>query len=68
MYWVSFIIQDEGDSKPWLCAISTAQNTLEEAKNVIEEKRKNYNVLSAWIDTFNGNDNKQVVFHECYMR
>lgn len=68
MFWVSFIIQDKGDTKPWLCAISTAQDTLEQAKNVIEYKRNIYNILSAWIDIFDENDNKQTVFHECYMR
>lgn len=68
MFWVSVIIQDEGNTKPWLCAISTAQNTLEQAKNVIEHKRNSHNVLSAWIDIFDENDNKQTVFHECYMR
>lgn len=68
MYWVSFIIQDEGNVKPWLCAISTAQDTLEQAKYQIEFTRNSHNVLSAWIDIFDENDNKQTVFHECYMR
>lgn len=67
MYWVSAIIQDEGNIKPWLCAISTTQDTLEQAKQQIEFTRNRHNVLSAWIDIFDDNDNKQTVFHECYI-
>lgn len=33
MYWVSAIIFDKSDAKPWLCAISTAQDTIEQAKH-----------------------------------
>lgn len=68
MYWVSAIIFDKGDTKPWLCAIATPQSTLEQAMYQLEFTRKNYNVLSGWIDTFDKNNVKQTVFHECYMR
>lgn len=67
MYWVSAIIFDKSNTKPWLCAISTAQDTIEQAKHQLEFTRNNHNVLSAWIDIFDENDNKQTVFHECYM-
>lgn len=68
LYWVSTIIFDEGDTKPWLCAISTAQDTLEQAIYQLEFTRKHHNVLSGWIDVFDENNTKQTVFHECYMR
>ena len=67
MYWVSAIIFNKGDIEPWLCAISTAQDTLEQAKDELEFIRENHNVLFGWIDTFDENDIKQTVFHECYM-
>ena len=67
LYWVSGIIQNEGDKKPWLCAYSQGELNLERAKRQIETMRHNHNVLSAWIDTFDENDVKTTVFHECYI-
>ena len=29
--------------------------------------RESHNVLSAWIDVFDKNDQKTTVFHECYV-
>lgn len=67
-YWTSVIIFNEGDSKPWLCAMSSPQFSLERAMKEVERLRENYNVLSAWVDTFDENiNNKEIVFHECYM-
>lgn len=67
LYWVSSIIQDKGDDKPWLCAISESELSLEDAMNTIAKARTNYTVLSAWIDTFDENNKKKTVFHECYI-
>ena len=67
LYWVSTIIFDEGDAKPWLCAISTAKDTLEQAIYQLEFTRKHHNVLSGWIDTFDESNTKQTIFHECYV-
>lgn len=66
-YWVSAIIFDEGDTKPWLCAITTAQDTLERAKVCIQTLCKNHNVLDAWVDGEDSCDNTTVVYHECFM-
>lgn len=67
-FWTSVIIFNNGDIKPWLCAISSPQFSLERAMKEIEHLRKNHNVLAAWIDTFDeNNSNKEIVFHECYM-
>jgi hypothetical protein len=66
-YWVSAIIFDEGDTKPWLCAQTTAQDTLEQAKMCIQTLCKNHNVLDAWVDVVDDKDNITVVYHECYM-
>ena len=67
LYWVSLLIQDTENSKPWLSAISNGYISLEEAMKTIERGRSNYRVLSAWIDIFDEGGNKSTVFHECYV-
>ena len=66
-YWTSVIIFNDGDTKPWLCAMSSPQFSLERAMKEVEHLKENHNVLSAWVDTFDENDKKEIVFHECYM-
>lgn len=66
-YWPSAIIQNDGESKPWLCAMTTSQSNLDDAKLIIERLKTNHNVLSAWIDTFDENGVKTTIFHECYI-
>ena len=66
-FWVSAIIFNEGDIKPWLCAMTTSQFSLEQAMVDIEVLKENNNVLSAWVDMFDINNTKKTVFHECYM-
>lgn len=67
LYWVSLLIQETENSKPWVSAMSTGCVNLEEAMKTIERGRKNFRVLSAWVDTFDENNRKTVVFHECYI-
>ena len=67
LYYVSAIIQNEGDAKPWLCAMTDSIISLKNAMEVIDRARTNHNVLSAWIDMFDENNVKQTVFHECYI-
>ena len=67
LYWVSAIIQNKGNAKPWLLAISEGELTLDAAQKVVDFIKDNHNVLSIWIDTFDENNKKQVVFHECYI-
>lgn len=67
LYWVSLLIQDEVNSKPWLCTISDGCTSFDESMKIIETGRMNYRVLSAWIDTFDENKKKSTVFHECYV-
>lgn len=67
LYWVSLIVQDTENSKPWLSAISSGCVSLEEAMETIKRERDNYRVLCAWIDTFDENNYKSTVFHECYV-
>lgn len=67
LYWVSLLIQDTENSKPWLCAMSTSETNLEDTKKIIKNGRKSYRVLSAWIDTFDESNNKTTIFHECYV-
>ncbi len=66
-YWVSFIIQDYEDSRPWLCALNESCGSIEEAKEAIHKQRENYRVLSAWIDVFNQDNVKTTVFHKSYI-
>ena len=61
------IILDTENSKPWLSAISCGCVSLEEAMKTIKRERDNYRVLCAWIDTFDENNYKSTVFHECYV-
>lgn len=67
LYWVSLLVQETENSKPWLCAVSDGCLSLEEARDVIEKGKKNYRILSAWIDTFDKNNKKTTVFHKCYI-
>lgn len=36
LFWTSAIIYNEGDAKPWLCAMISPQFSLERAKREIE--------------------------------
>lgn len=67
LYWVSLLIQDSETSKPWLCAMTDGCVSIEGAMALIEKGRKNYRVLSAWVDTFDKENHKTTVFHECYI-
>lgn len=67
LYWVSAIIQNKGDDKPWLCAMTDSEIRLEDAMESISKARANHNVLSAWVDVFDENNVKQTIFHECYI-
>ena len=66
-YWVSLLIQNTENSKPWLCGMTDPCLSLNKAQSVIEQGRRNYRVLSAWIDTFDDDNTKRTVFHECYI-
>ena len=66
-YWVSLLIQDCENSKPWLAEMQTCSLTLKDAMKVIRIGRENYRVLSAWIDCFDKKNEKTTIFHECYV-
>lgn len=67
LFWVSGIVQNESDKKPWLLAMSEGELTMDKAKESINFMKENYNVLSVWIDTFDENNVKETVFHECFI-
>jgi hypothetical protein len=67
LFWVSLIIQEDVDTKPWLCSKSTGFLRIEDAKKEIQYMREHDRVISAWIDVFDENDVKKTVFHECYI-
>ena len=68
LFWISAIVYDDDDKKPWLCAISDAELSLESAKEQIKHLKDKHNLLSAWIDTFDENNVRQTVFHRFYVR
>ena len=67
LYYVSLLIQDTENSKPWLLAMTDVCLSVEVAIKVIESAKQTYRVLSAWIDTFDWQGNKSTVFHKCYV-
>lgn len=66
-YWVSLLIQDDEKSKPYLISMTDSTPHLKDAIEIIERGRKNYRVLSAWVDVFDENNTKITMFHECYV-
>lgn len=67
IYWVSVIMLDKTNNRPISLAIGDCVTDIETAKSMIHQARKNYTVYSAWINTINENEEKQTVFHECYV-
>ncbi len=65
LYWVSAIVQSKFDQKPFLLAMSEGEISLEKAMEVVGRVKENDTVLSVWVDTFDENNTKQTVFHEC---
>lgn len=66
-YWVFLLIQDNEHSEPWLAAMTDSCISMKEAMDDVNKGRENYRVLSAWIDTFDEDNKKTTVFHECYV-
>ena len=67
LYWPSAIIQDSDNKRPWLRSTSQGEISLEKAMMIINYFKDNHTVLSAWVDSFDECNNKQTVFHECYI-
>ena len=67
LYWVSAIIQNKGTEKPELMASCSGNLTFDKAMEEVSIVKSNFTVLSAWIDTFDDENKKQTVFHECYI-
>jgi hypothetical protein len=67
LYWVSAIVKNKNDKKSYLLAMSDGETNKDKAMENIAWLKENYTVLSAWIDTFDENNVKQTVFHECYI-
>ena len=59
-----YIIQNKSDERAWLSVPETAELTLEDAVEKIEEKRKDEAVLSAWVTE---TDNPLPVYFKCYV-
>ena len=66
-YWVSMIVQDKEDRRPWLLAFYDSVGSIDSGMEAIHNAREKRTVLSAWIDTFDESGVKHTVFHECYI-
>lgn len=66
-YWLSAIVKSTENGKPWNLSTYDSTGSIAEALEILERYKKNYIVLSAWIDTFDEQDKKHTVFHECYV-
>ena len=66
LYFVSAIVQNPNDTKPWLCAASEGKPTFSDALDLVDWMKKNYTLMSVWVDAIE-NSQKDVVFHECYL-
>ena len=66
LYWVSYIVQEKVDDKPWVCALSSS-SSMQEALIAIKVGHKYHRILSAWIDVFDSDNNKTTIMHECYL-
>lgn len=67
LYWVSAIVMNDGDKKPWLCAMSEGHVELSKALEEAGRLSANHSVLSVWIDLVNNEGFKETVFHACYL-
>ena len=67
LYWVSAIIQNKDDKKPWLCAMSEGELSIDKAMKVVDRLKENHTVLSVWIDVFDENNIKETVYHDCFI-
>jgi len=67
LYWISYLIQDKENSKPWLCAVTDGIPNLTKAIEIAEWARQNSRILSTWIDTYDKGGNKTTVYHRCYL-
>ena len=43
------------------------QRNFDEAMSIIDHLKDSYDVLSAWIDTFDVRGEKKTVYHDCYI-
>lgn len=60
-YWVSLLIQDDEESKPYLISMTDSAPHLKDAMEIIERGRNNYRVLSAWVDVFDKKNAKVTI-------
>ena len=67
VYWVSAIVTYKGCEKPWLLSYGNCYLSLDKAMKEIDNIKNAFTALSIWIDTFDENNVKKTVFHECYI-
>ena len=65
LYWVSAIVKNNTDVKPWLCAMTDGEPNKDKAIETINRLKEIHTVLSAWIDVFDENGVKRTVYHDC---
>ena len=63
-YWVSAIVQNDGDDQAWLLSLPDSDSSLEDAMRAINCMKVTHRVLSAWI---NLNDEENPIYHKCFV-
>lgn len=64
IYFPSAIIQND---KPRLMFTYTGEISLEKAMEIVNYWKTIHTILSVWVDAFNEDNNKETVFHKCYI-
>lgn len=66
-FWVSFIFQDGERGSACQAVLYDSFLTIEEAIGAINRELQKHTLLSAWIETYDADNVKTIVFHECYV-
>ena len=72
-YWTNFILRRTDrytkETKIWHSPTTSPFNTLDETRNEIQlmRNRDDFDVISAWVDAYDNENNKTTVFHDCYI-
>ena len=64
-YYVSAIVRNFNSDSAFLYASTECELDIAKALDCIERIKTIYLVLSAWVDSYDSNDTKRLVYHEC---
>lgn len=64
-YYVSAIVRMFDSDAAWLYVSTECELDIAKSLDCIERLKTIYFVLSAWVDAYDSNDMKHLVYHEC---